>query len=65
MRCSKCEADVDTDFNSYDFESEVCVDCLDEGGVIYRIEIGTPRFSLIRLFKSILAGIYATAKNWR
>jgi hypothetical protein len=27
MRCSKCEKDIDTDFDDYDFKRDMCVEC--------------------------------------
>lgn len=27
MKCSKCEKNIDTDFNDFDFVNELCLDC--------------------------------------
>ena len=29
MICSKCEAHIDTDFDDFDFELELCEDCME------------------------------------
>lgn len=30
MRCSQCDRDVDTDFNDFDFDGELCERCIEK-----------------------------------
>lgn len=38
MRCSKCENEIDTDFEDFDFETETCRRCIESKQFIERKE---------------------------